>query len=174
MEDILQKGGPASAPAHAVYPCSPNTRWVVYTTHLAVEFAEPGVPTLEIGLNDLRSIDYKEPSLTAGGFAELISAGGATGTRARDLTFPLDADPKLKKQRQVFLQTLAAAAPHVNIQPMDRSRAKDLSRQLTAARNRASMVAAANKKAELIAQQRDAAEAAEAKRAESRAQQGHP
>lgn len=171
MNEILQQGGPASPPAHAVYPCSPDSRWVVYTTHLVVERDEPGVSALEIGFNDLQRIDYKEPSFTAEGFAEIVHASNAPGALPGGLTFPLSADPKFKKQRQVFLQTLAAAAPHVVIQGMDRARAKDLSRQVTAARNRAAMVAATNKKAELMARQQQATDVAEAKRAERLAQQ---
>ncbi|WP_411376390.1 SHOCT domain-containing protein [Arthrobacter sp. MPF02] len=170
MKDIQQQGGSASAPCHAVYPCSAHTRWIVYTTHLVVESSEPGIQPLEIGLGDLRRIDYKESGFTSAGFAEIVPAGGAPGTSTSDLTFPLSADSKLKQQREVFLQTLAAAAPHVVIQPMERSRVRDLSRHLTAVRHRAAMVAATNKKAELMDQQRDAAEAAE-KSAERRAQQ---
>ena len=173
MNEILHQGEHALAPAHVVYPCSPNTRWILFTTHLVVVRDKPGVSSFAIALKDLYRVDHKEPGLVAAGFAEIISARSAAESVAPEsnLTFPLDADPRFKKQRQIFFHTLAAAAPHVVIQPMDRSRAKVLSQELVAARNRVSMVAAANKKAELMDQQRAATATSNSAKAERPARQ---
>lgn len=171
MNEILHQNEHTSAPAHVVYPCSPNTRWILYATRLVVVHDKPEVAPSSIALRNLYRVDFKEPGLVTAGFAEIFSAGsGAESvTLENNLTFPLYADPRLKRQRQIFFHTLAAAAPHVIIQEMDRSRAKVLSQELFDARNRASMVAAANKKAELMDQQRAAAATANAATAAAKA-----